>query len=138
MFHTDKELNDAINTLTPIPIEDLKVGDTVCHPFYPQYGWSSCYKYPIFYNFTIQRITPKRTKIITNHGEYTNKDEFYHPCDVTQFSTKIAKAFEYCKTNGDIVDLNLIRKLNPQELLDVQTHLQAIQNITAPYLQNKK
>ncbi len=52
-------------------LKDLKVGDTVyvlknVNPTF------ACFRYRFISEETIVRITPKRTKFITNKGEYTN------------------------------------------------------------------
>ena len=57
--------------------DDLKVGDVVYTSHHPNIGVWVSFRYSKMRKEVIQRITPKRTKIVTDYGEYTNRDHFY-------------------------------------------------------------
>lgn len=65
--------------LTKINLDTLKVGDVVGVPRYISYGWCKHFRDPYVSKETITHITPKRTKFITEKGEYTtNGDKQAH------------------------------------------------------------
>ena len=61
--------------------DDLKVGDVVYTSHHPNIGVWVSFRYSKMRKEVIQRITPKRTKIVTDYGEYTNRDHFYKMTD---------------------------------------------------------
>ena len=74
---------EKIMLLDELKIEqdDLKVGDVVYTSHHPNIGVWVSFRYSKMRKEVIQRITPKRTKIVTDYGEYTNRDHFYKMTD---------------------------------------------------------
>ena len=68
--------------------DDLKVGDVVYTSHHPNIGVWVSFRYSKMRKEVIQRITPKRTKIVTDYGEYTNRDHFYKMTDELQRQQK--------------------------------------------------
>ena len=74
--------------------DDLKVGDVVYTSHHPNIGVWVSFRYSKMRKEVIQRITPKRTKIVTDYGEYTNRDHFYKMTDELKKQSEIAEAAE--------------------------------------------
>ena len=74
--------------------DDLKVGDVVYTSHHPNIGVWVSFRYSKMRKEVIQRITPKRTKIVTDYGEYTNRDHFYRMTDELKKQSEIAEATE--------------------------------------------
>ena len=82
-------------------INELKVGDVVGYKKFIRIGWSKNFRYPIVNEYTVTRITPKRTKIdITSSTGATitvEKSDFSNLCELTEQTLKeseIAKLYE--------------------------------------------
>lgn len=75
-----------------ISVDELKVGDTIGIRKGTMIGWSH-FRYPIAVQKVIARITPKRTKIITQDGcEYdTRRNYFYRLTEKSKHETMIAR-----------------------------------------------
>lgn len=75
-----------------ISIDELKVGDTIGIRKGTLIAWSH-FRYPITIQKVIARITPKRTKIITEDGcEYdTRRNFFYKLTEKSKHETMIAR-----------------------------------------------
>ncbi len=109
---------------------DIKVGDTVYTLSFPQYGWSSCFRYPILKCHKIARITPKRTKFVTEKGvEYTDNTNFYKLDDVLTHDSIIAGYFQYCYKYSSDINPNALAKLSDDELKTVYDSMKAIMEI---------
>ena len=69
-----------------VPLEDLKVGDSVLICKYKEYGWYR--DLPLFVPITIKKITPARKKITTTNDEVieTKGKIFYNVEDLHTFS----------------------------------------------------
>lgn len=87
---------EKIMLLDELKIEqdDLKVGDVVYTSHHPNIGVWVSFRYSKMRKEVIQRITPKRTKIVTDYGEYTNRDHFYKMTDELKKQSEIAEAAE--------------------------------------------
>ena len=79
-----------------IEIKDMKVGDEIAVAYSLNIGWGKRYRYPIWKIETVKRITPKKTKVVTevdgNMREYTKDTIFAIPSDETKKQTDVAKA----------------------------------------------
>lgn len=75
-----------------ISVDELKVGDTIGIRKSAVIAWSH-FRYPITIQKVIARITPKRTKIITEDGcEYdTRRNFFYKLTEKSKHETMIAR-----------------------------------------------
>lgn len=58
-----------------IMASDLNVGDVVYNPIWINAGWTNIGTY--YRKEVVKRITPKRTKVVTDHGEYKTYYRFY-------------------------------------------------------------
>ena len=67
----------VIVKLNPINKDDLKVGDVVGVAREMRCGWGTSFRHVMVYPAKIIRITPKRTKIETDIGEYDKHEVFY-------------------------------------------------------------
>lgn len=64
-----------------IPVDQLKVGDTVGIRERVTLGWKA-FRYPVTIPKSIRRITPKRTKIVTDDGcEYNVRNTWFYVVD---------------------------------------------------------
>ena len=63
--------------LNPINKDDLKVGDVVGVAREVRCGWGTSFRHVMVYPAKIVRITPKRSKIETDIGEYDKHEVFY-------------------------------------------------------------
>lgn len=97
--------------------DNLKVGDTiyVAKPY--EIDWGITFRYPFYQEETITRITPKRTKFVTNKAEYDKCAAFYAYSEEMERQQRIALIakkvvtllpqltgtaddFEFCYSNG--------------------------------------
>lgn len=79
--------------LKRINIDELKVGDEVGYCRYPTYGWNRKFRYPHVRKIKIARITPKRTKFVTEDGIEFDRNEasqFVVLNDDTTYSNEMA------------------------------------------------
>ena len=67
----------VIGKLNPINKDDLKVGDVVGVAREVRCGWGTNFRHVMVYPAKIVRITPKRTKIETDIGEYDKHEVLY-------------------------------------------------------------
>lgn len=68
----------VIGKLNPINKDDLKVGDVVGIAREVRCGWGASFRHVMVYPAKIIRITPKRTKIVTDKfGEHDKYETFY-------------------------------------------------------------
>ena len=95
--YPDNFISKGWKTMIKRPdLKDLKVGDTVyvlknVNPTF------ACFRYRFISEETIVRITPKRTKFITNKGEYTNRNPFVIPDERLKAEHNVAKAYLFVK-----------------------------------------
>ena len=86
---------------TKIDIDELKVGDTVGYLRYTNYGWSNKFRQPRVDEYTITKITPKRTKIVLNDKFELTRDlakrHLVVMDEAAQYSNKIAKLYRGIK-----------------------------------------
>lgn len=83
--------------LERVYIEDLNVGDVIAIPYSVFKGWSH-FRYQRFEEQKVARITPKKTKLVTDKGREIKKDNpIYKPSEETHRQTKVANAYSYIK-----------------------------------------
>lgn len=98
-------------------LNDLKVGDIVY-----THKWHYCFKYDLLVSEVITRITPKRTKIVTDKDEYTNLNiynPFIIPDEVAIQRGKVAEAFKNVMDFSNKVYKQKFRKYSDEELLEL-------------------
>ena len=96
-----------MSKLTYVNIDDLKVGDVVGFCRYPSFGWRRCFRYPIVTNYTIERITPKRTKFVLKGGIELNEHEargLVIPDEESKRQSEVAKTFSDLKNIQNKLD----------------------------------
>ena len=84
----------VIGKLSPINKDDLKVGDVVGVAREIRCGWGESFRHVMVYPAKIVRITPKRTKIETDIGEYDKHEVFYKYDSEAIKESKTAKKFK--------------------------------------------
>ena len=87
----------------------------------------------------IQRVTPKRTKIVTDYGEYTNRDHFYRMTDELKKQSEIAEATEnICDDLAKIdqfIKKHSYKGIHDEDMLNVKNHMNAVRKILDSYEQ---
>lgn len=100
-----------------IKASDLNVGDIVYNQISLHHGFSYIGSY--YRKEVIERITPKRTKIITDHGEYKQYHAFYEYSDEIEEINKITiSRRKICNFSYNI--RSLIEKEKAYAKLDVE------------------
>ena len=98
----------VIGKLSPINKDDLKVGDVVGVAREVRCGWGTSFRHVMVYPAKIIRITPKRTKIETDIGEYDKHEVFYKYDSEAIKESEMAKKFKDSKKTSVIY-----KKLKP-------------------------
>lgn len=109
-------------------LDDLKVGDTVYVLKFVSCGFSS-FRYRIISEEKITRITPKRTKIITNKDEYVNRNPFVIPDEELITQHNIASAFKKIENTRYCFEKQDLRKYSDKELLKLSELTEQLQAI---------
>ena len=109
-------------------LEDLKVGDTVYVLKYVRAVFVS-FRYRIISKEKITRITPKRTKIITNKDEYVNCNPFVIPDEELITQHNIAKAFDIVNHTRYYFDKQDLLKYSDEEILKLSELAKQLQVI---------
>lgn len=108
---------------------NINVGDTVYTLSYPGFGWNQHFRYPILRKHIVTKVTPKRTKIETNNGEFTRECDFYALNDKIINDAKIASNFRFCTQNISSITPEILAKLSDDDLLTVAENIKAISEI---------
>ena len=119
--------------------DDLKVGDVVYTSHHPNIGVWVSFRYSKMRKEVIQRITPKRTKIVTDYGEYTNRDHFYKMTDELKKQSEIAEAAEnICDDLAKIdqfIKKHSYKGIRDEDMLNIKDHMNAVRKILDSYEQ---
>lgn len=121
--------------------DTLKVGDTVYVRKKFCIGWSH-FRYDEFSQETIVRITPKRTKFVTDKNEYDKYVTFYAPSDELSYQNEIV--YNVRRLNDVIYKLAMSRKenafsnLSDEQLLAMHCSITNIESILLASNQNRK
>lgn len=109
-------------------LKSLKVGDTVyvLKTVKPTFV---CFRYKIISKETITRITPKRTKFITNKAEYANCNPFVIPDEELITQHNIAKAFAIVENTRYYFDKQDLLKYSDEEILKLSELAKQLQVI---------
>lgn len=117
------------NNLPRIDIADLKVGDKVQLAYTAMVGWRR-FRYPTFKEYTVERITPKKTKVYLNNGvaiteAMTSKTDFYQDCPELQACNRIAHCAQECNNLIFKIDSrkDTLHKLSDDEFLEIHGYL---------------
>ena len=123
--------------LNPINKDDLKVGDVVGIAREVRCGWGTSFRHVMVYPAKIVRITPKRTKIETDIGEYDKHEVFYKYDSDAIEESKMAEKFRLIQKGVyDIEDFRSKRGLGAIKDEDLDTlseHINAVAEILKRY-----
>lgn len=123
--------------LSPINKDDLKVGDVVGIAREVRCGWGTSFRHVMVYPAKIVRITPKRTKIETNIGEYDKHEVFYKYDSDAIEESKMAEKFRLIQKGVyDIEDFRSKRGLGvikDEDLDTLSEHINAVAEVLKRY-----
>lgn len=127
----------VIGKLNPINKDDLKVGDVVGVAREVRCGWGTSFRHVMVYPAKIIRITPKRTKIETNIGEYDKHEVFYKYDSEAIKESKMAKKFKEIRDGAyaieDFKSRHGLRVIKDEDLDALSEHINAIAEILKSY-----
>lgn len=122
--------------LNPINKDDLKVGDVVGVAREVRYGWGS-FRHVMVYPAKIIRITPERTKIETDIGEYDKHEVFYKYDSEAIKESEMAKKFKEIKDGVYAIEFfKSIRGLiviKDEDLDTLSEHINAVVEVLKRY-----
>lgn len=123
--------------LKEIDKDTLKVGDTVGIKRSVQAGWRCIFRHSLIIPAKITRITPKRTKFVTDKfGDHDIYEKFYE-CDFNaEKENELAEKFVQFKES--LWDIEIFRKggltrISDEDLPEVAEHMKAITEILKKY-----
>ena len=123
--------------LNPISKDDLKVGDVVGIAREIRCGWGTSFRHLMVYPAKIVRITPKRTKIETDIGEYDKHEIFYKYDSDAIEESKMAEKFRMIQKGVyDIEDFKSkrgLRVIKDEDLDALSEHINAVAEILKRY-----
>lgn len=127
----------AIGKLNPINKDDLKVGDVVGVAREVRCGWGTNFRHVMVYPAKIIRITPKRTKIETDIGEYDKHEVFYKYDSEAIKESEMAKKFKEIKDGvyaiEDFKSSRGLRVIKDEDLDALSEHINAIVEVLKRY-----
>lgn len=123
--------------LNPINKDDLKVGDVVGVAREMRCGWGTSFRHVMVYPAKIIRITPKRTKIETDIGEYDKHEVFYKYDSEAIKESEMAKKFKEIKDGAYVIEdfksRRGLRAIKDEDLDTLSEHINAIAEILKSY-----
>lgn len=127
----------VIGKLNPINRDDLKVGDVVGVAREVRCGWGTSFRHVMVYPEKIIRITPKRTKIETDIGEYDKHEVFYKYDSEAIKESEMAKKFKEIKDGVYAIEVfkssRGLRVIKDEDLDTLSEHINAIAEILKRY-----
>ena len=127
----------VIGKLNPINKDDLKVGDVVGVAREVRCGWGTNFRHVMVYPAKIVRITPKRTKIETDIGEYDKHEVFYKYDSEAIKESEMAKKFKEIKDGVYVIEdfksRRGLRVIKDEDLDTLSEHINAIAEILKSY-----
>lgn len=117
--------------LERVEIKDLNVGDKVYIPFETRWSWST-FRYNRYREATVTRITPKKTKVITNLGECDKYRPLYKHCEELDRQTKVADSYMsvmetlYRLTDSNVVSIKNLKDETILRLCDLMKEAKRI------------
>ena len=124
--------------LKEIDRDSLKVGDVVGVAREVQCGWRSSFRHSRIIPTKIVKITPKRTKIVSDKfGEHDKYEKFYElDMDAAQ-ETILAEAFKTFRDGiyelGELRRNDRIRSISDEDILEASKLMKAIMEILEKY-----
>lgn len=127
----------VIVKLSPINKDDLKVGDVVGVAREVRCGWATSFRHVMVYPTKIIRITPKRTKIETDIGEYDKHEVFYKYDSEAIKESEMAKKFKEIRDGvyaiEDFKSSRGLRVIKDEDLDALSEHINAIVEVLKRY-----
>lgn len=127
----------VIGKLNPINKDDLKVGDVVGVAREVQCGWGVSFRHVMVYPAKIVRITPKRTKIETNIGEYDKHEVFYKYDSEAIKESEMAKKFKELRDGVYAIEnfksSRGLRVIKDEDLDALSEHINAVVEVLKKY-----
>ena len=127
----------VIGKLNPINKDDLKVGDVVGVAREVRCGWGTNFRHVMVYPAKIVRITPKRTKIETDIGEYDKHEVFYKYDSEAIKESEMAKKFKEIRDGvyaiEDFKSSRGLRVIKDEDLDALSEHINAVAEILKSY-----
>lgn len=125
-------------TLKVLNKDDLKVGDIVGIWRPINCGWGTKFRHANVYQAKIVRITPKRTKIVTDQfGEHDKYETFYKYDSEAIKENKMAKEFKKIKDGvyaiEDFKSKRGLGAIKDEDLDALSEHIDAIVEILKSY-----
>lgn len=123
--------------LKEIDKDTLKVGDVVGVMRTVQAGWRCSFRHSLITPAKIIRITPKRTKFVTDKFGDHDKYETFYECNLNaEKENELAEKFVQIKES--LWDIEIFRKggltrISDEDLLEVAEHMEAITEILKKY-----
>ena len=123
--------------LTEIDRDSLKVGDVVGVARKIQCGWH-WFRHDKIIPAKIVKITPKRTKIVTDKfGEHDKYEKFYELNEDAAQETILAEAFKTLQDGiyelGELRRNDRIKNISDEDVLEASKHMKAIREIMDKY-----
>ena len=123
--------------LNPINKDDLKVGDVVGVVRKVPCGWGESFRHVMVYPAKIIRITPKRTKIETDIGEYDKHEVFYKYDSDAIKESEMAKKFKEIRDGvyaiEDFKSSRGLRVIKDEDLDTLSEHINAVVEVLKRY-----
>lgn len=127
----------VIGKLNPINKDDLKVGDVVGVAREVRCGWGANFRHVMVYPAKIIRITPKRTKIETDIGEYDKHEVFYkYDSDAikeNEMAKKFKEIFNGVYAIEDFKSSRGLRVIKDEDLGVLSEHINAVVEVLKKY-----
>lgn len=123
--------------LKEIDKDALKVGDVVGIMRTVQAGWRCNFRHSLITPAKIIRITPKRTKFVTDKfGDHDRYETFYECNSNAEKENELAEKFVQLKES--LFDVEMFRKggltrISDEDLPEVAEHMEAITEILKKY-----
>ena len=120
--------------LKEIDKDTLKVWDVVGVAREVSYGWGSSFRHQLIIPAKITRITPKRTKIVSDKfGEHDKREAFYELNEDATQETILAEAFKTLQDGiyelGELKRLGRLEAISDEDILEASKRMKAIMEI---------
>ena len=103
---------------------DLKVGDIVYVPHNIRFT-----RFTYYTKETITRITPKKTKIVTDKHEYDRYTSFYLEDDELLRKDEVARAYMKTVDVRMLIDTVSLVVMDDKRFIEISEHMKAIEKI---------
>lgn len=123
--------------LKEISRDDLKVGDVVGVAKEVQCGWGTSFRHAMVYPAKITRVTPKRTKIETDIGEFNRYKTFYKYDSEAIKESEMAKKFKELRDGVYVIEdfksSHGLRVIKDEDLDALSEHINAVVEVLKRY-----